>query len=67
MIFFSRPGDDDISNICNGDGDDDIDADIFVFGLSNVSQERTLPERQKGTKSSQKSAATNQNITHELT
>ena len=57
MIFFSRPR----------DGDDDIDADIFVFGLSNVSQERTLPERQKGTKSSQKSAATNQNITHELT
>ena len=69
MIFFSRPrdGDDDISNICNCDGDGDIDADIFVFGLSNVSQERTLPERQKGTKSSQKSAATNQKITHELT
>ena len=69
MIFFSRPrdGDDDISNICNCDGDYDIDADIFVFGLSNVSQERTLPERQKGTKSSQKSAATNQKITHELT
>ena len=35
MIFFSRPrdGDDDISNIRNCAGDDDIDGDRFVLGL----------------------------------
>ena len=60
-------GEDNKSNICNCCGDNEIDADIFVLVLSNVSQERTLSERHKGTKSSQKSAATNQKITHELT
>ena len=44
-------GDDDVSNICNCGGDDDIDGDRFVLGLSNISQVRTLSERQKGTKS----------------
>ena len=55
MIFFSRPrdGDDDISNICNCGGDDDIDGDRFFLGLSNISQVRILSERQKGTKSIQ--------------